>query len=112
MAPLDWPQYILSLIAALGGGLTVREVIGAVGRVRSGKTTAERVQNKSLIARTRRAEAIAQYERTWRIQIQDHAAICRRVAVEYGAHPQELGPWPPPPDLPPEPAEDVDTSTI
>lgn len=109
---MDWPQYILSLIAALGGGLTVREVVGAIGRSKSGKMKAERVQSKSLIARTRYAEAIAEYERSYRVSIQDHASTCRRIAIEYGADVSELGPWPLPPAPPERPAEDPDTSTI
>jgi len=109
---MDWPQYILSLIAALGGGLTVREVVGAIGRSKSGKMQTERVQSKSLIARTRYAEAIAEYERNYRVTIQDHASTCRRIAIEYGADVAELGPWPLPPAPPERPAEDPDTSTI
>ncbi|WP_054820451.1 hypothetical protein [Arthrobacter sp. JCM 19049] len=109
---MDWPQYILSLIGALGGGLTIREIIGAISRSRSGKTQAERVENKSLVARTRYAEDMAEYERSYRRQIEDHAANARRIARERGATIEELGPWPLPPEPPPRPKDDPETSTI
>ena len=109
---MDWPQYILALIASLGGGLTVREIIGAVKRSKSGDMKSERVESKSLVARTRYAENIAEYERNYRVAIQDHAANCRKVAIEKGAHSAELGPWPLPPEPPRRPVEDHDTSTI
>lgn len=109
---MDWPQYIITLIIALGGGATIRELIAAVGRARSGKMHTTRVEAKSLVARTRYAEDLAQYERDFRIIVQDHAAHCRRLALEYGAPAEVVGLWPPAPDPPPRPVDEPETSTI
>ncbi|TDU27112.1 hypothetical protein [Arthrobacter sp. JUb115] len=109
---MDGPQFILALIAALGGGATLREIFAAIGRVRSGKTKTERTQNKNLVARAHYAEAMHQFERDFRLQVQDAASLWRRLAIEYGADAAELGPWPVPPDPPKRPEDDPDTSTI
>lgn len=109
---MDWPQYVLTLIAALGGGVTVREIVGAAGRARSGTMKSERVRVKSLVTRAQYAEALAQYDRDFRITVQDHAAHCRRIAIECGAGIADLGPWPTPPEPPSRPVDDPETSTI
>lgn len=109
---MDSPQYILSLIGALGGGMTLQELIKAIGRHRTGKAQSERVGNKNLLARARYAEALYQYERDFRIQVQDAASVWRRLALEHGVPSELIGPWPVPPEAPARPEEDPDTSMI
>lgn len=88
------PEIITALLGVGGLSVIIPKVIDGLRAWRSGRAAAEKVNNRSLLARLTDAEARAEAEAGFRRKLEEYAGALRLMLVNAGIPAHALPPWP------------------
>jgi len=97
---VDWAQIWPLISVILGGGGFLTVALQEWGKWRSGRADEERQENLTLAQRLEYAEAMREYEASYRRLTAEHASQLRGKLYELGYTPDQVGTWPTPPTKP------------
>jgi hypothetical protein len=88
------PELVTALLGAGGLSLIIPKVIDGLRAWKSGRAAAEKVNNRSLLARLTDAEARAEAEAGFRRKLEEYAGALRLLLINAGVPAEKLPPWP------------------
>ena len=88
------PEMITAIIGVGGLGMIIPKIIDGLRAWKSGRAAAEKVNNRSLLARLTDAETRAEAEANFRRKLEEYAGALRLLLVNAGVPASALPPWP------------------
>ncbi|QGZ16914.1 hypothetical protein SEA_LITTLETOKYO_22 [Arthrobacter phage LittleTokyo] len=89
------PELLTAILGAGGLSYIVPKAIDGLKAWKSGRAREEKEKNKGLVDRLAVAESRLDAEAVYRRQVEEHAAVLRRLLIEvYGLSQELLPPWP------------------
>ena len=88
------PEMITAIIGVGGLGMIIPKIIDGLRAWKSGRAAAEKVNNRSLLARLTDAEARAEAEAGFRRKLEEYAGALRLLLINAGVPAEKLPPWP------------------